>query len=334
MRIVINYESTWRNSFLNGDNNSPLEKKGREYVGSVQSLKKDKQNFIKREITLDTVMGILNRLIGDQRKLYQSRACKFGDTYFFSDLENKITFQDKCTITNEVIYLRNMNGSIGQNSFSGILKSNHPAFSSDYSGQLWGILGLDFLDLCRFILGENISLPTVSLDPLSVCDYFELRKKERPNLNNEIIKEALALLDKKYLDDKVKDIPIPLGVYCCALYVQIERMKTKYDCSPFLAKKGGLHGISKRSFTRKEFLKEFTSGKGKIVWGNPYLKKEKLKGEGEVTSMLSKASGQLEINIDVEEEKGKEILTLIENAGVSAFPLGKKGLAYVSKIRL
>ena len=69
MKITIEYESSWRNSFLDGNNNEPLPKKGRDFVGSMTSLKKE-GNFLVREITLDTVMGILNRLIGDQRKLY------------------------------------------------------------------------------------------------------------------------------------------------------------------------------------------------------------------------------------------------------------------------
>jgi hypothetical protein len=70
------------------------------------------------------------------------------------------------------------------------------------------------------------------------------------------------------------------------------------------------------------------------LWGNPYLLKKFVKGQGEVTSMLTKASGQLEIVIDVSREKSEEIKTLIENAGVSSFYLGKKGLAYVSNIRV
>jgi hypothetical protein len=43
---------------------------------------------------------------------------------------------------------------------------------------------------------------------------------------------------------------------------------------------------------------------------------------------------ELEITIDVDFAKGQEIKTLIENAGVSSFYLGKKGLAYVSNIRV
>ena len=81
-------------------------------------------------------------------------------------------------------------------------------------------------------------------------------------------------------------------------------------------------------------MKPFTTGGGKKIWGSPYIKKEKIKGLGEVSSILTKASGHLEITIDVGPAKGREIQNLIENAGVSSFYIGKKGLAYVTKIRV
>jgi hypothetical protein len=117
MRITIKYEASWRNSFLGGSNNEPLPKGGREFLGSMTALgKKDTQgnyaNFIKRDISHDTVMGLLNRLIGDQRKLYQSRQ---SANYFFADLERHISFSDQQDrskpINNEMIYIRNMTGN-------------------------------------------------------------------------------------------------------------------------------------------------------------------------------------------------------------------------------
>jgi len=72
MKIGIEYEASWRNSFLDGDNNEALPKKGRKFIGSITALKKS-ENYIKRDVTHNTVMGILNRLIGEQRKLYQAR---------------------------------------------------------------------------------------------------------------------------------------------------------------------------------------------------------------------------------------------------------------------
>ena len=61
--------------------------------------------------------------------------------------------------------------------------------------------------------------------------------------------------------------------------------------------------------------------------------KEKRKGEGEVVSLLTKANGTLNINLDITEDKAKELKGMIESAGVSSFYLGKKGLAYVDFIR-
>ena len=72
-------------------------------------------------------------------------------------------------------------------------------------------------------------------------------------------------------------------------------------------------------------MDSFTTGAKKKIWGNPYMKKEQIKGEGEVVSLMTKASGKLEINIDVNRDKAREIKTLIENAGVSSFIWGKKG---------
>ena len=48
-----------------------------------------------------------------------------------------------------------MKGSNDQNSFSGILKTNDPLLSSDYSKELWGVLELNFDQLCHFITGKN-----------------------------------------------------------------------------------------------------------------------------------------------------------------------------------
>ncbi|PSD41693.1 type I-Fv CRISPR-associated protein Cas5fv, partial [Vibrio sp. V02_P2A34T13] len=126
----------------------------------------------------------------------------------------------------------------------------------------------------------------------------------------------------------------PISLYCSALYLQLSRLEINYDMVTAKTKLGGISGISKRGFTKKDFMDRYTTGAKKIILGNPFIKKEKIKGQGEVTSMMTKASGQLEINIDVDRNKAQEIKTLIENAGVSSFYLGKKGLAYVSNIRL
>ena len=51
-------------------------------------------------------------------------------------------------------------------------------------------------------------------------------------------------------------------------------------------------------------------------------------------SMLMKASGVLEIALDITKEQSNQLKEMIENAGVSSFYLGKKGLAYVESIKI
>ncbi len=338
MRITIEYDSSWRNSFLGGENDEPLPKKGREFVGSMTALKKE-GNFKSRPITLSTVMGVMNRLIGDQRKLYQARNSK---DYFFKDEEgqDKITFDDverKKITSNEMIYIRNMKGSTDQNSFSGILKTQHPMFTSDYSGVFWGILELEFNDLCQFILNGESSLLCQQLDPIYICGLFDGLSKLKAVENAGIVTEVIQEVAKHFPEEKYtnsKGLIIPSMLYCTALYLQLKRLECSFNMESAKTKSGGISGISKRSFTKKDFMKKFTTGKGKIIWGNPYMKKEKIKGQGEITSILTKVTGRLQITIDVDKSRAKEIEAMIEYAGVSAFTLGKKGLAYVSKIKV
>ena len=81
-------------------------------------------------------------------------------------------------------------------------------------------------------------------------------------------------------------------------------------------------------------MNKYTTGAMKKVWGNPYLMKQRIKVEGEVVSMLTKARGTLEINLDIDRSTGQELAQMIDFAGVSSFYLGKKGLAYVTDIRV
>jgi len=334
MQIIIDYESSWRNSFLDGDNNEPLPKKGRKFVGSMTSLRKP-ENFKKRLVTFDTVMGILNRVIGDQRKLYQSRV---ADDYYFKDIDyldsDKVLFKDKSIETSEMTYIRNITGSTDQNSFTGSIKANDLMFSSDYSAEFWGVLALDFEELCQFITLKNKVEVVIESDPVSIISKLELLNKEKAVVNEGLPHEAVNTLMQtfdgvEYLNKKGEIMPISL--YCSALYLQLDRLSSQFDMSSAKTKAGGISGISKRGFTTKDFMNRFTTGEKKKIWGNPYIRKERIKGVGEVTSLMTKASGQLEINLDVTREKAKEIKAMIENAGVSSFYLGKKGLAYISQ---
>lgn len=336
MRIIIDYESSWRNSFLEGDNNEPLPIKGRKFIGSMTNLKKA-ENFKKREVTLDTVMGLLNRVIGDQRKLYQSRA---SDDYFFGGIDypgtEKIVFEDRATESREMTFIRNITGSTDQNSFTGSIKTRDIMFQSDYSEEFWGVLALNFDELCQFIIStESRVQVTVEMDPVSIITRLDALNKEKAVENQGLSNNALKALNQlfpeiEYLNKK--EMIMPVSLYCSALYLQLDRLEKKgFDMASAKTKAGGISGISKRGFTTKDFMNRFTTGDKKKIWGNPYIRKERVKGVGEITSLMTKASGQLEINLDVSRDKAKEIKGMIECAGVSSFYLGKKGLAYIAE---
>ncbi|MFC2995300.1 type I-Fv CRISPR-associated protein Cas5fv [Acinetobacter sichuanensis] len=336
MQIIIEYESSWRNSFLDGSNNEPLPKGGRNFIASMTALKQE-GNFKKREVSKDTVMGILNRLIGDQRKLYQARQ---GKDYYFSEIEPLLQdtdIIDQPLISNEMAYIRNVSGSTDQNSFTGLIKANDPAFKSAYSAELWGVLWINLSEVLHFIQDETVKVKSTELlDPITVCSRIEALSAEKPIDTEDAVKEALDTLQAKFSDVNYltakQQVPL-VSLYTSALYLQIERLSKVYDLSNALTKSGGLSGISKRGFTKKDFMDRYTTGSKKLIWGNPYLLKEKKKGEGEVVSVLTKASGKLTINLNISKEQARDLEEKIENAGVSSFYLGKKGLAYVTDIR-
>ena len=332
MKLTIKYEASWRNSFLDGSNDKVLPQKGRKFIASITALKKS-ENYITRDVTLNTVMGILNRLIGDQRKLYQAREDK---EYYFKELEPLVTFKDDVKVSSsELVYLRNMSGNTDQNSYTGMIKTDDKMFTSDYAKEFWGVLTLDIDELMEFIVhGKEIS-ECIELDPLIISDRFAEIGKIKALDESEMVMKVLDVLEKNFEGTNYKNNKgkvVPLNLYCSALYLQLERLSSQYDLSSALTKAGTITGISKRLFTKKDFMNRFTTGEKKKIFGNPYIAKSFEKGVGQVTSMLTKASGVLEINIDIERDKAKALKKLIENAGVSSFYLGKKGLAYVSNI--
>jgi len=342
MKIVINYESTWRNSFLSGDNNSPIPKEGRKFLAAGKNINgrlSKPENFIRRNITFDTVMGLLNRLIGDQRKLYQARSDK---NYFFYNMEknNLVSFDDveaKRILTNEMIYIRNLTGSEDQNSFTGMIKTNDAIFTSDYSNEFWGVLNLNLNELCDFILSERKIVKKMELNPISILRRLEMIKKQKPiaSDSSEILAaKVLEVEFNKYKPLNKKGELLILPLYCSAMYLQLGRLAKRFDMKSAKSPRGGIGGISNNGFTPKDFMDRYTTGDKKKIFGNPYIRTEFVEGVGKTTSMLTKASGELEINIDVDIEKGREIEQMIEYAGVSSFYLGKKGLAYVSDIRV
>ncbi|MFB6349946.1 type I-Fv CRISPR-associated protein Cas5fv [Moraxella sp. ZJ142] len=302
----------------------------------MSALKKE-GNYIKREVTIDTVMGILNRLIGDQAKLYQARA---REDYFFADIEPKVSFEDKPLVrSQEIVRLQNLTGATDKNLFTGMIKANHPFLKSKWSQAFWNILALDVPELLAFILGDGDAVnrveQNITLDPLVLTSRLEEIAKIKSFEPTEDSEKASELLSQKFenykpYDSKDKQRVLPL--YCSALYLQLSHLENEHDLSAIKAPRGGIRGISNNTITPRDFMQQFTTGGAKLVYGGPYLKESFVAGEGKVREVLDKCSGELLINIDVDDKKAEQIKQMIENAGVGCFYVGKKGLAYVASI--
>ncbi|OAI21874.1 type I-Fv CRISPR-associated protein Cas5fv [Methylomonas koyamae] len=328
MFIKIRYESSWRNSFLEDG----------KYIGAVSTQKKLKEKGYKpKSITKDTVMGVLNRLIGEQRKLDKARN---SSDYYFNDIENILKdedINDKVNyICNEMVYLRNISGSDDPSGFMGMIKANDPIFTSEFSKSLWGIFYIDIESVCDFCLGAPYDhMENFDFDPTSLMEQFgRLNKLSAINIEGKV-KEVFEKLQKIFPDVKykvtTKNQIKPIAIYASAFYIQIDRLKESYDLRAILSDKGVISGIAKSGIiTGKDFMGRYSTGGKKPSWGNPYL--PAVFGLG--NPLLTKAGGTLEITLNISHEQALDLQDKIDCAGVSSFYLGKKGLAYVEDIRI
>lgn len=385
MQIFIEFDSIWQNSFLSGSDDKPIDKNNRRKF--IATSKSDKVDH--KKITKSTVLGVLSRLIGDQRKLYDARA---SDDYYFKDKENLI---DEPIVRlkswDEQVFLSNKTETRPpQSSYLGVIKDDEKLFFSETAPLLWGVLYMGKDELLTFILGEEMnetkgnSNPDILLKRIETIQSFEpfvfvkdeilkveeiiIKKNENftkkqkeylkipsPNLKQEKsfiklkekvkkeeseLKESidlyfndkkrelfdnklgkvLELLSQKYPDQVYYNNAkvYPMSLYSIALYLQVERMKQNgLEVESYL-NKGKIQGFSKRNFNGvRDFLNKLAGNHKKTV-GTP--------------SVVTKASGELVITLNIKEEEAKYLKKMIDDAGVSSFYLGKKGLAYVTDI--
>jgi hypothetical protein len=333
MEIVLRFSSAWQNSFLGGSNDEPSPKGGRKYEASCQKLGTGKQFFRERPISHNTVMGVLNRLIGDQRKLFVAREC---EQYYFKSLEDNVSFALENEVkSSEVVFLRNFGGNSDPSGTAGMLLDDHLMFGESVR-PLWEVLAWPIEKVMEYITTgieiEADAFQPVKLSAFGITAMFSGTKTQKLVKDVDTSGICAVLLDKGYVNEKQSEKISVETMYCSAMYLMLEQM----DITPveIFGGKGLLPGISKRGFTLKDFMSKVTTGGTKPVYGNPYQKKILKKGEKAVDVILTKMDGLLRITLDVDREQAKEIKRIIDDAAVSAFTLGKKGLAYVDKIHL
>jgi len=157
MKIVINFDSCWLNGFLDEEDGLVVNRKGiskpkvRKFFATSKSEKTTTRNLSK-----DTVMGVLCRLIGDQRKLYKAR---YEDDYYFKGCEDSINFEiesEQMPFDEKVMIINKSDHRPAQSTYLGVLPNDISLFSSEYSQNLWHVLDMTISELCDYILNETM----------------------------------------------------------------------------------------------------------------------------------------------------------------------------------
>ena len=359
MVVHIKFDSIWQNSFLeDGDTQK------RKFIATSKARGQD----LFRPITENTILGVLSRLIGDQRPLRLAR--ESGD-FYFDDIATKISHQMKLSHgdTENVMLINKSENRPAQGTFIGVVSEDTELFFSSTSPLLWSVIYLSKDDILSFILGDDYFNHIGDSKPLSIIKQMEeisnmstikLQEDELKEIGEKIDKESkkkkvnLDLIEaleyqmkdiksekmKTYYDnvhyalltlkDKFPNVKSfenneirPINLYTAALYLQAEKMIDAGFDLPYCQNAEGkvsIHGFAKNSLNFngvRDFLNKFAGGKKKT---------------SRTPVAIHKASGILVIKLDISQERAKRLEQMVNDAGVSSFYLGKKGLAYVTRI--
>ena len=392
MKISIEYDSCWQNSIL--ESNAVSEKPNkRKFKGNMKNGKKLTEDG-RQVIGKSTILGVLYRLIGDQRTL---RQIKDTDNHYFSDIEDTIDFKLKNSLNYEelAMIINKSNDRCGDGKYIGIPKDDSDLFFSKNAPKLWSVLYLSFDEMVDFIQNPKLialngsSMPRDILSRISDIQALESletmerligkerfkQDKQKENLVKLLADEKTKqqVIDKKNeyikkIDDKITAIEKDESViklthlinnilaslkkhfpktpqedyikkggeiqlmrlYGAALYLQaelLEKSGENIDKFYVLQTRGPnkgqktIQGFSRKGFNGiRDFLNPLSTGGNKKTVKTPFT--------------ATKSSGLLNITLAISKNRAEKIQTMINNAGVSSFYLGKKGLAFVEDINV
>ena len=115
MKVQIKYDSCWQNSILDDKTSSPNS--------NTRKFNKSKPGGNIQKISKNTVLGVLYRLIGDQRTL---RKIKKSGNHYFSDIEDNIDFELKKSFDYEelVMLINKSNDRTSDGKYIGVIKDD------------------------------------------------------------------------------------------------------------------------------------------------------------------------------------------------------------------
>lgn len=205
IEIIINFDSCWQNGFLEGADafveKGKKEKKPvykvREFFATSQS-----DQSTDKQLTKNTVLGVLCRLIGDQRKLFEAR---LEDDYYFKDMEDAVSFSydtERKSFSEKVIIVNKSDNRCAQSTYLGVIPNDCQLFSSPYSKNLWHVLDLSFDEVCNYLNQGSISdtaMGEISLNNIliKIREIQALEKLEFTETILERFKHRIAKLEQE-----------------------------------------------------------------------------------------------------------------------------------------
>lgn len=342
--IIINYNSKWGNAF-NEEVNDKLEVIGNKKMNSPENKNNALDYYKRRDVDFNTVYGLLYRLLGARLPLKE--ILKNDDKSILSSFikEEKIKFSNQVTFENEEsVFLRNKNHTDDPSGYSGVLNSEIFDYEID---QVIDTLFYSREELLKYLTNNvvaKIDRPTIGLLQISkMLKEMKDFKDEKSDKESGNFKYLIRESEYKFVNDAYKEIfNTEVSQEAILHFLAINKaMKIAYDknkkLSIFLSSANTLSGIglSGKSFTQKDFLSKFAQKKkslGNVYKADFYILDKISNKNYKANKALTKSSGVLTIEIDCDYDSGLEFKKLIDNAGVSSFSVGKKGLAYIDKI--
>jgi DNA-binding XRE family transcriptional regulator len=267
IEIVINFDSCWQNGFLEGED--ALEVKRKKLVPKVRKFfaTSESDQSTDKSLTKNTVLGVLCRLIGDQRKLYDARQ---ADDYYFKNVEDAISFSyddGRKAFDEKVIVVNKSDNRCAQSTYLGVIPDNCHLFSSPYAKNLWHVLDLSVDKVCDYLNQDLISetpMGEISLNNIlnRIREIQPLKKLEFTETILDRSKQTIAKLeqeisdldknDKKYQSqltkktDLIEVFKTKISELCKndslnSLDAALKEAKSKY---PKLENKGGVYPMA------------------------------------------------------------------------------------------
>lgn len=328
MRLVINYNNVWRGKILEGNNSKDWFNKNRKVMRKVnKDIKKLGINSlpVSTPISDNTVLGIIYRLVGEQRKLW--RVLEVKD---YLNIVGKINFtNEESFISRESIALREIGNASNPAGWQGCAKKEDNIYFSD--PKFYNILCFPLVcspkELYELIINDKFGSENLKIngriDVLKMVQSVDDKKINklslisRINLTNKL---KTGMPGFKYRDKNIYKTLCLFAMHKCANYLKdMGFVETGIKWNK---------GISYRNATAKDIFGAVASGKNTVInfpmddnWKNK-------------TNKIEKPTGVLTINIDIDHDSAQNLKDMIEAANVGCFSVGKKGLAYLDYISI